>query len=449
MSQIPVSELFLFNHGMGYLLRKGPYPIPNSGTQQIKFKIKSTEINDILKSLLLQFPNCIVTDINYTSPTLEETSIEFTEKETLSSFINGNKGLLVRIELENSQETFEGRLLLVQDENDESHDPKSMSITTNDGIKSIAVKDIKNLHIKDEKLVKEFQKTLFNYTWDKDKEREIIISFKTIDEVNTTEISIGYLIQMPVWKVSYRLRILSENDTRISGWVIVENETTDDWNQINLKLISGNPISFIYDQDSQIQLSRSDFTPDPPKASGPVIAQASLESEASPLQGTGSMRKFRQSMMEGRVESRLPSAPGAPPPPSARPIMKSMTLGAEIPNMYFDEEIMDDNLSNAIDAVQEMEKDIQAGSDYYVFDITSKITIPAKEKSLIPLINETINATQVLYHKNSIRNPSPYQAIELLNNTQFPFEQGPIMVFSETNPIGQSITLTTIGIRTI
>ena len=38
-----------------------------------------------------------------------------------------------------------------------------------------------------------------------------------------------------------------------------------------------------------------------------------------------------------------------------------------------------------------------------------------------------------------MKNLSPYQAIELTNNTDFPFEHGPVMIFSESNPIGQSI----------
>ena len=280
MSQIPVSELFLFNHGMGFLIRSIDYEIlKTSEVQKAIFKIKSNEINDVLKSLLLNIPNCSVTDINYTTPTKEETKLELEEQNTLSSFVVHNKGLMVTITVDDNNENFVGRLILVQEENEETHEPKSLVIASEEGIKSVSVKKIKTLKIHDEKLVKEFQKSIFNYTWDKDKEREVIISFTPQPDTEKTKIFIGYLIQMPVWKISYRLRVQSEEDIRLSGWVIVENESNEDWNQMDLQLISGNPISFIYDQETFVQLTRSDFTPAPPKAAGPVIAQATLGAE--------------------------------------------------------------------------------------------------------------------------------------------------------------------------
>ena len=352
---------------------------------------------------------------------------------------------MVTVTVEDNNENFVGRLILVQEENEETHEPKSLVIATEEGIKSVSVKKIKVLKIHDEKLVKEFQKSIFNYTWDKDKEREVIISFTPQPDTEKTKIFIGYLIQMPVWKISYRLRVQSEEDIRISGWVIVENESNEDWNQMDLQLISGNPISFIYDQETFVQLTRSDFTPAPPKAAGPVIAQATLGSENDEYaSGSGGGLEFSKRSMARKAGLMAAAAPAPPPgmPMSApKPMMKEQWLGdvAAEPEMYFDAEKRDELMSQMVDAIQETDKDIKTGSDYYVYTKKSKITIPSKEKSLIPLINEQIKAKKILYHKNTMINPSPYQAIELTNNTDFPFEHGPVMIFSESNPIGQSI----------
>ncbi len=441
MSQLPVTDLYLFNHGMGFLLRSSEQKFKTIDIQKSIFKIKNEEINDVLKSLYLDIPDCIITDINFTTSIKEETKIDLPETEIFTSFIENNKGQTVSISLNKSSTIIEGKLINFQGEITEQHQPKSISILTESGIKLIELKDIKSMQLHNKKLIDELLKTIKNYTWDKDKERELIISYKPNESIKSAIVTIGYLIQMPVWKVSYRLR-LSEDEVRLSGWAVVENETNDDWNHINLKLISGNPISFIYDQDKLINLSRSDFTPAPPKASGPVIAEAALQAETGKQKGESGIdgRLKRSSRPTITPMMAVAPAPGAQPIPA--PMMKKMNStynsGVEL-DEYFEKVKESELMNEMVDASQEIEKEITTGSDYYVFAINSQITIPSKEKSLIPLINEKIKAKKLLYHKNLIANPSPYQAIELTNNTDFPFENGPIMVFSDSYPVGQSL----------
>ncbi len=59
-------------------------------------------------------------------------------------------------------------------------------------------------------------------------------------------VRIGYVVETPVWKTSYRL-ILDEKASKLQGWAIVENQTDSDWNNVQLSLVSGRPISFIMD----------------------------------------------------------------------------------------------------------------------------------------------------------------------------------------------------------
>ena len=451
MSEIPVTDLYLFNHGMGFLIRSTETKFENNDIQKVIFKIKSSEINDVLKSLLLNIPDCTITDINFTTSIKEETNIDLPEKETLSSFIDDTKGINVICTLNDQKDVIQGRLISVQPEIPDQHLRKSLAILTESGLKMIELKKINKIQLQNKKLIDDLLKTIVNYTWDKDKERELLISYKPKAHIEFTDASVGYLIQMPIWKITYRLRLLPNEEVRLSGWVVVENETNDDWNQIVLKLISGNPISFVYDQDTLINLLRSDFTPAPPKASGPIIAQASLESETSaphPAMEADEYNQIPRPVTAGRLYMKsMASSPamfsGVPPPPAGAPMpvskLASVTGMLRAKEEYYASEKENELMDDMVDAVQEIDKKIEAGSDYYVFSIKSKITIPSKEKSLIPLINEKIIGKKILYHKNRIQNPSPYQAIELTNNTEFPLESGPVMVFSDSYPSGQSI----------
>ena len=57
----------------------------------------------------------------------------------------------------------------------------------------------------------------------------------------------GYIQETPVWKTTYRLVLRDKEKPFLQGWAIVENTSEEDWNNVNLTLVSGRPISFTMD----------------------------------------------------------------------------------------------------------------------------------------------------------------------------------------------------------
>jgi hypothetical protein len=53
------------------------------------------------------------------------------------------------------------------------------------------------------------------------------------------------MVPTPVWKSSYRLIFGEGAQPTLEGWAIVDNTTGEDWNKVDLSLVSGRPISFI------------------------------------------------------------------------------------------------------------------------------------------------------------------------------------------------------------
>jgi hypothetical protein len=60
------------------------------------------------------------------------------------------------------------------------------------------------------------------------------------------ELTISYIMQMPSWRVSYRLAH-EENETYLQGWGIIDNVLDEDLKDVSVSLVAGKPISFIYD----------------------------------------------------------------------------------------------------------------------------------------------------------------------------------------------------------
>ncbi|MEZ5788067.1 MAG: DUF4139 domain-containing protein [Xanthobacteraceae bacterium] len=54
----------------------------------------------------------------------------------------------------------------------------------------------------------------------------------------------SYVVAAPIWKTAYRLVLLKDGDkARLQGWAVLENLTGGDWKDIDLVLVSGNPVA--------------------------------------------------------------------------------------------------------------------------------------------------------------------------------------------------------------
>ena len=60
----------------------------------------------------------------------------------------------------------------------------------------------------------------------------------------TRKATISYVVAAPVWKTAYRLVLPKEGGkARLQGWAVVENLTGGDWKDVELVLVSGNPVA--------------------------------------------------------------------------------------------------------------------------------------------------------------------------------------------------------------
>ena len=59
-------------------------------------------------------------------------------------------------------------------------------------------------------------------------------------------VRVGYVVAAPLWKASYRLTVTDEaaDKARLQGWAVLENMSGQDWNDVELTIVSGNPVTF-------------------------------------------------------------------------------------------------------------------------------------------------------------------------------------------------------------
>ena len=51
-------------------------------------------------------------------------------------------------------------------------------------------------------------------------------------------VRVGYVVENPIWKTSYRLVLDKDGKPCLQGWAMVENTSDDDWNDVRMVLVS-------------------------------------------------------------------------------------------------------------------------------------------------------------------------------------------------------------------
>ena len=156
------------------------------------------------------------------------------------------------------------------------------------GIEPVELTQISGVKIQDPELQKELAAALAALAQARDKDKKPVeIHFAGQGD---RRVRIGYVVETPVWKTSYRLilpgavknpastrnrgersRTTSRRRSRprrrlsrdaLQGWAIVENQTDSDWKDVQLWLVSGRPISFIEDLYQPLYIPRPVVQPE-------------------------------------------------------------------------------------------------------------------------------------------------------------------------------------------
>ena len=100
-------------------------------------------------------------------------------------------------------------------------------------------------------------------------------------------IKVGYVVENPMWKSSYRLGFDKEGKTTLEGWAIVENTTDEDWKDVRMALVSSRPISFQMDLYQPLFVPRPAVEPELFASLRPPTIRGPLSDGAGNLGGVG------------------------------------------------------------------------------------------------------------------------------------------------------------------
>jgi hypothetical protein len=264
----------LYKHGIGYFERAGSV----SAGEEIRLDFKSSEMNDVLKSLIVSDTSGgRIAGIRYDSNAtlaqqLEKCPFTIGGGEMLSAFLDRLKGSHIEVGLGDATQA--GVILGARSIETGSGGKREIALEQitllldSGAISNFDLAAVRSLRLLDPRLQEQLKQYLLTLAQANSKDKRSIY-IDSAGSVNRN-LQLSYITPTAVWKSSYRLSLDGANP-RLEGWAIVDNTSDEDWTNVRLSVVSGRPISFISLLDTPRYGNRQVAELPEDKAAGPVV----------------------------------------------------------------------------------------------------------------------------------------------------------------------------------
>jgi hypothetical protein len=413
--KVPVKRVVLFSSGVGFFEHIGK--VDGDATVDLKFNVE--DVNDLLKSMVLQdLDGGKISTVTYGSrdpitKTLQTFAIDLTQNPTLGQLLGQIRG--EKVELEAPTKTT-GTIVGVETKRQQVGDDKVidveyLNVLTDEGLRRIALDSISRIKLANKELDMEFRRALgilaTGHATDK---KTVTLKFLGDGE---RDVRVGYIQEAPVWKTSYRLVLDDEEKPFLQGWAIVENTTDTDWQDVNLSLVSGRPISFVMDLYSPLYAERPTVVPELHASLRPQVYDRDLREKEKRL-------SMLREQMSRSVAAREPMADSSIPS-SGKVADGGSSFGGRAPADYFGRE----SLSSSVESAA---RTADVG-ELFQYDVKDAVSLPRQRSAMLPIINDTLEGEKVSIYNASVHAKHPLNGIELKNSSDLHLMQGPVTVF--------------------
>src|SRR5258707_5282241 len=129
-----------------------------------------------------------------------------------------------------------------------------------EGLRSVKLADVQRVRFLNPVMESEFRRALDVLALSHDTQKKAVSL--TFEGPGKRPVRVGYVVENPIWKTSYRLVLTKEGKPYLQGWAVVENPTDEDWKDVRMALISGRPISFQMDLYQPLYVARPTVVPE-------------------------------------------------------------------------------------------------------------------------------------------------------------------------------------------
>lgn len=405
MSELPVREMTLYKHGIGFFRREGEVE-----GDEVTLTFRHDAINDVLKSLVVvDQGEGHVRGIRYQTPldadaAQADSSIRLSDHASLRDLLRDLRGR--HVELRVDGETVTGRMAGIDlfDVEQAPLDSTLVSIVREPGneVATYRLSDVRSLRLLDARAEHDLHFFL-DTSLSEDLSRTVAVRLSE----GSHRLVVYYVAPSPTWRVSYRL--VAETDEQsdtgtalLQGWGLFDNRFDEDLEDVRVTLVAGQPISFIYDLYSSRIPERPVIEEQARVAPGPV---------------------------EFRAERRLAKRPPIQAMYAGYAAASAREMPAPMPAAGLDREEA---------AVQPVAEGQEAGA-FFEYRVTTPVSVKRGESALVPIISADIAYTRELLYNGAKLPSHPVVALRFANTTGLTLERGPVTIVEDGEYRGEAV----------
>ncbi|GAB4519876.1 MAG: hypothetical protein OHK0046_29400 [Anaerolineae bacterium] len=427
MKALPVREIVLYKHGVGFFIRRGQVD-----SSEISLTFHRDEINDVLKSLtIFDHAGGQVLGVHYPTPMdrdarLANSSVRLNEDASMATLLRDLRGRQVTLGFQgkNGQEAVTGRVVGMDQQNDEL-DEQSVSVLTEQGeVRIFRFEDLRTVHIHDAESRADLAFFLDTIMGEDDR-RTVYVRLTE----GQHDLFVAYVAPAPTWRVSYRIVATSESDDNgkalLQGWGLFDNRLEEDLDSVQVTLVAGQPISFVYELYASRIPQRRVVEDETRIAPGPVEYMAD---KFSPDESA--ILPFRRPAVDdtgttgaARRRATLPKvAEQAVTPGMNRLLDRVRALGGD-----------------GVQAMATPEASTRESGEFFEYTVKTPVSIKRGESALVPIISSEVHYTRELLYNSEKFPTHPVASLRFENGTGLTLERGPITILENNDYRGEAI----------
>ncbi len=247
--ELDLRRVLLSTGGVGYF----EYEAEVDGNASLTLDVRLDQVDDVMKSVVVYDAQGRIGDISL--PGREPLREVFRDlpfgPEALNSpvaLLSAMRGAEVRVA---GTRTTTGRIVSVTSETAELPNDggtvirNRVSLMTAEGLQQVILEDTDSIQFTDAALQAQLEAALAAIARHNTPDRRALDV--RVSGTGQRTIRVGYVIEAPLWKTSYRLTMdgaQSADEAAMQGWAILENLSGEDWQDVDLTVVSGNPVTF-------------------------------------------------------------------------------------------------------------------------------------------------------------------------------------------------------------
>jgi len=418
MTALPITRVVLYKHGVGYFERQGSV----DGDAVLSLVFKQAEVSDVLKSLtVLDLDGGHISSVSYDSTKplqqlLAEVALSIPDQGSVVGLLPQIKGARVALH-SGVADPVEGTVLGVDTTEKQTGDGLLkvvlISILTDTGsVRSFDLHNLASFQLLDQALRRDLEFYLRTQLSSKKKDARTFSFFAQGQGQRTIRLS--YTLEAPVWKATYRILLGEEGKPpMIQGWAVVDNTQDEDWENVQLSLIAGLPVSFVHDlytpryiRRPEVKVQETTGVLPPEVEEGMVLANE----ESSEVYALDEMQSKESLAAGGGVYFSKQDL-------TRMPAVRSALYASSTPAQVRERKI----------------------GDFFEYEIEHPVTIRRNQSALVPIVLRSFEGRPVLLHNKQTRQQNPLRSVEFKNTTGLTLEGGPVTVLEGGSYVGEAM----------